>query len=410
MFKREEILTSKRTLLSFCIIFLLAVGMLHDIVRYMQFMDKHIYFLLFALPHLLLVFISINEKVSNLSLTRFLIWAAFSFSLGVTTLVSNYIMVRSWLFFMPLTLLVWFVLIPAIKFELEDILFILKSIIIIGMIYCLANLVINYDTIFSFWNTMDAYKNNCQGVYFNKNYWGQLLMPFITVNIIVLLLAKKNEYWWWVTLTILLYNIGASLSRAAILAVFIFFILIVFFVQIKSHTLTLKKIIVSLFYITFFIFSLAVSPQLQSLWHDYFFRSHDILTFRYTLWRIAGNYAPGMPFWGYGFGSQLYLIEAYGVKLGAFHNAYIDWFMQGGIVHLLVNLAIFGSSFFAAYRLYITNLRLGAVLLSALFAFCLYCNVEYVDLYSFSMPNILFCIIFLALPMMLLRITYENTR
>ena len=59
---------------------------------------------------------------------------------------------------------------------------------------------------------------------------------------------------------------------------------------------------------------------------------------------------------GHGFGSQLYLIEAYGVKREAFHNTYIDWFMQGGIVHLLVNLAIFGNSFFTAYRLYISNL------------------------------------------------------
>jgi O-antigen ligase len=410
MFRGHEIFTSERTLLSFSIVFLLVVGMLHDIVRYVQFMDKYIYFLLFALPHLLLVFISLNEKVSNLSLTRFLIWAVFSFSLGITTLVSDYIMVRSWLFFMPLTLLVWFVLIPAIKFELEDVMFILKSIIIIGMIYCLANLAINYATIFSFWNTADAYKNNCQGVYFNKNYWGQALMPFVMSNVIVLLLDKKNRDLWWITLVILLYNIVASLSRAAILAVCIFFILIVFFIFIRSNTLNLKKIIIFFSCVSVILFSLSGSYQLQSLWHDYFFRSHDILTFRDTLWRIAGNYALGMPFWGYGFGSQLHLIEAYSVKLGAFHNTYIDWFMQGGSVHLLVNLAILGNSFLVSYRLYISNLRLGAVLLSALLAFCLYCNVEYVDLYSFSMPNILFCIIFLALPVLFLRITHENTR
>ena len=311
---------------------------------------------------------------------------------------------------MPLMLLVWFVLIPANKFEMEDVLFVLKSIVFLGMIYCFVNLVINYDIIFSFWNTMDAYKNNCQGVYFNKNYWGQLLIPFITANAIVLLLAEKNKYCWWVTLSILFYNIGASLSRAAILAVCIFFVLMAFFVLIRSNTLTLKKISIFLSCIIVLILSFMESPQLQILWHNYFFRSHDVLTFRDTLWRIAGHYSTEMPFWGYGFGSQLYLIEAYGVKLGAFHNTYIDWFMQGGSVHLLVNLSIFVNSFFAAYSVYIRNIRLGAVLLSALFAFCMYCNVEYVDLYSFSMPNILFCIIFFALPAILLQIINESNR
>jgi len=410
MFRGQRIFTSKRTLATFCIIFLLALGTLYDIVNYIQFVDKYIYFLIFALLHVLLIFVTAREKVSDVKLSRFFIWAAFSLSLGITTIANGYILVRSWLFFMPLMLLVWFVLIPAIKFELADVLFILKSIVLLGMIYCFANLVINYDILFSFWNTADAYKNNCQGVYFNKNYWGQSLMPFVTANVIVLLLAKKNKYWWWMTLAILLYNIVASLSRAAILAVCIFFVLMAFFIFIRSNTLTLKKALIFLSCIVVILFTLMESYHLQSLWHNYFFRAHDVLTFRDTLWRIAWYYSKGMPFWGYGFGSQLHLIEAYGVKLGAFHNTYIDLFMQGGIVHLLVNLAIFGNSFFAAYRLYISNLRLGAVLLSALFAFCLYCNVEYVDLYSFSMPNILFCIIFLALPMMLLRITHENTR
>lgn len=408
MFKRQRIFTSKRTLPTFCIVFLLAVGMLYDIVNYIQFMDKYSYFLIFALLHVLLIFVIVREKVNDLNLPRFFIWAAFSFSLGFTTLVNDCILVRSWLFFMPLMLLVWFVLIPAIKFELSDILFILKSIVLLGIIYCFANLVINHDVLFSFWHTADAYKNNCQGVYFNKNYWGQALMPFIMANVVVLLLAKKNKYWWWMTLVILLYNIAASLSRAAILAVCIFFGLIAFFIFIRANELTLKKTIIFLSCIFVIIFSLMEAYQLQSLWHNYFFRTHDVLTFRDTLWGIAWEYSKGMSFWGYGFGSQLQLIEAYGVKLGAFHNTYIDWFMQGGIVHLLANLAIFGNSFAVAYRLYIINLRLGAVLLSALFAFCIYCNVEYVDLYSFSMPNILFCIILLALPTILLRITREN--
>lgn len=91
-------MTLKRTLLSFCIIFLLAIGMLYDIVRYTQSVDKYIYFLLFALPHMLLVFVAIHEKSSNLNLPRFFVWVAFSFSLGIMTLVSGYIMVRSWLF------------------------------------------------------------------------------------------------------------------------------------------------------------------------------------------------------------------------------------------------------------------------------------------------------------------------
>jgi len=223
MFKGQRIFTSKRTLATFCIIFLLAVGTLYDIVNYIQFVDKYIYFSIFALLHVLLIFVTAREKVSDVKLSRFSIWAAFSLSLGITTLANSYILIRSWLFFMPLMLLVWFVLIPAIKFELADVLFILKSIVLLGMIYCFANLVINYDILFSFWNTADAYKNNCQGVYFNKNYWGQSLMPFVTVNVIVLLLAQKNKYLWWVTLVILLYNIVASLSRAAILAVCIFF-------------------------------------------------------------------------------------------------------------------------------------------------------------------------------------------
>ncbi|MGE1061027.1 O-antigen ligase family protein [Megasphaera paucivorans] len=372
------------------IVFLTSV--FYDIIRYILPIEKYISFALFTWVHLLLLFMIYHERSNSLSSFRYILFFLFSFSLGMTTLQQEYILMRSWLFFMPLMIFIWFVALPSVVMEWKDILYTLKCITLLGILYCTANLIINYNILFHFWTTTNFYNNDCQGVYFNKNSWGQLLIPIIFAN--VLLLCKENKYIWKITLLILIYNLIASLSRGAILGIAIFFITYLCILSINNGLINKKSaiFIFALISILFFI------PQLHNVLYNYFFRQHDILTFRGELWRMSEYYIIKLPFWGYGFGNQLSLIENMGVQISNFHNTYIDWLIQGGFPHILVNLLILGSTAVTSFRVYRINNKLGSYLLASLLSFTLYINIEYVDLYTFTTPNILFCFMLFTIP------------
>lgn len=375
---------------------------LFDVVRFVQPLTKFLDYSLTYIPMVFLFVILLTEKHTMLNLPRAFIAIFFCFSLVFTTAATNFIRVRSWLFVMPLSVVIWFVILPESPVNKKNIIFLLRVILYVAFLYCVANLVIHYDKLFSFWAAIDPYKNNIQGVYFNKNMWGQLMLPLLFVNLVYIKLRPERKLKAYALFGILIYTLFASLSRAAILTFLLFFIFYLLLLVEKKH---LKYLCLILGILAAGVACLLWLPSLQHFWTDYFFRSHNILTFRDKLWMMAFSYAADMPFWGYGIGSELRLINAYGINLGAFHNTYIDWYMQGGLAFIVSNFLIWGMSFYQICKLYKKERPVGAVFLAAFVAMAIYCNVEYITLYTFSMPNLLFCFFFLALP----RLIFQRT-
>ena len=378
---------------------------LFDVVRFIYPVTKFVDYSINYIPMVFLLIVLLADKNTILNLPRVFVALFFGFSLALTTIMTNFIEVRSWLFIMPLSVIIWFVILPESTIDKDDIKFLLRIILYIAFLYCAANAVIHYDKMFSFWLSMDPYKNNIQGVYFNKNMWGQLMLPLLFFNMLYINICSEKEVKSYALFGILVYTLLASLSRAAILAFAIFFILNLFLLMEKRH---LKRLLVVVSLLTLVMLGLWLLPSLHHFWTDYFFRSHDILTFRDKLWAMAWSYVPGMPIWGYGLGSEMRLISAHGIYLGAFHNTYIDWYMQGGPVFLCSNFLIWGLGFYQICKLYRIEKHQGAVFLAAFIAMSIYCNVEYIPLYTITMPNVLFCLFFLALPRLLFRLTRND--
>ncbi len=405
----KSFVSQKVSPVSIGIAFLFTFLFLYDTIRYLVWIDKFFYYGIFFLPQLLLLFLVSRDKLCSLDRQRFGAAVLLSASFCLTTIINNYIMAQSWLIVTPFMIFMWGVFVPGCKISYADIIYILKILTGIGIAYCALNLFINQKHLFLFWQNSKYYLDASAGVFFNKNAWGQFLMPLIFSNVMLLRMDKTNKKYWFVTLAILLYNLLASLSRTAIIAVVVLFVSILALDFLHAQRPKVRKIFLYVLPLVLSLLILAFIPQMQDFLTHNFLKINRILSDRGMIWLITWqNYLPQLPFWGFGFGSQAKLLAAYGWELNSFHDIYLDWLLQGGIIYFAANVFLYWQSFKDAYAVYRESSSIGAVLLAILAAFLFYGSAEEVNLFTFATSYLLLCFLLFALPHLLRRNYCEN--
>ena len=112
-----------------------------------------------------------------------------------------------------------------IKTTKENIIYFMKYMIIFAIIACLYNIVKNWTLILNLTNITSSYQVDLKSFFPNRNQFGMFLFIAIVANNYRTLVSKKNSAYYMVNF-LLIMNLMMTMSRGAILAVLIFYIIL----------------------------------------------------------------------------------------------------------------------------------------------------------------------------------------
>src|SRR5699024_9655085 len=104
----------------------------------------------------------------------------------------------------------------------------LKGVIILALIACIYNMVVNFQGIFNILSVKNPYDVNFKSFYINRNSFGQLLILGIISNVVIFLDSQKSKLL-LLSFFLFSFNLLATFSRTALIILLLFTIIFVFF-------------------------------------------------------------------------------------------------------------------------------------------------------------------------------------
>jgi len=295
-----------------------------------------------------------------------------------------------------------FVLIPKIKIEKIDFSLFFKLFVAFVLVASLYNMMINFNYMINVGNMAHRYVH-LSSFFTHRNGFGQVL--FMAIMAITYLISndkkvKKNYF----ILGLFLINLLFTFSRASILAVAVFFVL----VYLKSENRDPKNkvrntgiIIVSSIIGLLIIIN---TPSLMNFLEYYVLRPDDGLTGRGNLWGAAWEIlSQGGLIFGYGLGSAGEVLHNY--NFTNTHNTFVEMLLTGGIVYLIIMMALY-------IKLYLQNRYLEKIdskykiFNALLIAFLVYSIFEKVLLFETGYGPFIITILIVLIPTMI----YHNQK
>ena len=217
-----------------------------------------------------------------------------------------------------------------IKTTKENIIYFMKYMIIFAIIACLYNIVKNWTLILNLTNITSSYQVDLKSFFPNRNQFGMFLFIAIVANNYRTLVSKKNSAYYMVNF-LLIMNLMMTMSRGAILAVLIFYI-ILYIKQLKSKK-TLISLIIILSTVITVIFS---NSQLRDFIVRNVVRADAGVAGRLDVWKMGVNvYSKSNLLSGVGFHTGIDIAKAAGFRFDQFHNFFIDILVSGGLIELM---------------------------------------------------------------------------
>jgi O-antigen ligase len=217
-----------------------------------------------------------------------------------------------------------------IKTTKENIIHFMKYMIIFAIIACLYNIVKNWTLILNLINITSSYQVDLKSFFPNRNQFGMFLFIAIVANNYRTLVSKKNSAYYMVNF-LLIMNLMMTMSRGAILALLIFYI-ILYIQQLKSKK-TLISLIIILSTVITVIFS---NSQLRDFIVRNVVRADAGVAGRLDVWKMGVNvYSKSNLLSGVGFHTGIDIAKAAGFRFDQFHNFFIDILVSGGLIELM---------------------------------------------------------------------------
>lgn len=219
----------------------------------------------------------------------------------------------------------------------NDILMILKVIFFLGVSASIYAMVFQRESLIGIIlkrnSAMDAWIY--RSFFDSRNVFAYFCFLSSVAGMYLFYLTKKKKY--LLGMFFLALQIYATDSRTAMLILFLFYALCVFF-SLRKHEKFFFLIICACLFICMFLF-IDISVLVGRFYHESNTSFGDSGLLRLNMWRsgIGCLISKRAVIFGFGFGSQVpYLVPKF--DLGSFHNAYMDVFFQGGFILLGVYL------------------------------------------------------------------------
>jgi len=269
------------------------------------------------------------------------------------------------------------------------------SIVILGLVASIYNLIINYKGILNILNISNPYSANFSSFYLNRNSFAQLLLFCIIAN--SFLFSKKRTNFNLFCYLIYFVNVFFTLSRTVLGCMLIFFItllLILYRKKIKTYILIFVIIIGLILFINFNI-------EIKDFIIKMIIRKEYGTSGRNNLWLTAIEILNKTNWiFGIGYISSIDIINNMGYTLREFHSFYIETLIGGGILDLLLHFIIFIFTLKRIKIIYRNDRNTGSIYLSAYISFIFYALVESASFFSMGYVGTLFTIFFITIPIL----------
>jgi len=229
----------------------------------------------------------------------------------------------------------------------EELQLFLKKMTILGIIAAIINLILNYKLMFNLSSLTNSYSANFSSFFPNRNQYGIFML--IMIISLSLLIHLKYEKKYIIYYLIFIANLILSMSRNAILALIIFFGMLIYFKYIKGKK-RITKNKAFFYFLGLVILIIAISfcynnSNVNKLINKLFIRADSLESGsgRFTVWKngllIFSKYNPLV---GVGRYKAIELNKSlFGSDLEYFHSLYIEKMAEHGIIGLITLLFLF---------------------------------------------------------------------
>lgn len=269
-----------------------------------------------------------------------------------------------------------------------------KSIVILGIVSCTYNMVINFNEMVNFNEIKSAYAVNLSSFYLNRNSFAQFMYFSIIANTFLIVLTNKKRL--YVVYLIFFLNLLTTLSRGAIASIIIFAGLY-WLLKFKKNILT--SLLVTVF--TFFSILLSMAnSNIKSFISTMLIREEAGSTGRSELW-LEGVNLLNQTSWFLGVGefTSIKYLKSLGYSNSEFHSFYIETLVKGGILLIIFHGLVF---FIMSNRYKIIlkyNKPIGVLYISAVVSVLFYGFIESISFFTLGYVGTLFTIFFITVPL-----------
>lgn len=228
------------------------------------------------------------------------------------------------------------------KFEItkDEFISFMKKMIIVGLIACIYNIIVNWGSIINIFNLDYSYSVSISSFFPNRNQFGMFLLIMIMSTLYILIDKRSKGY--IALLIVFLINLIWTMSRNAMLGTGVLVILFILFNGkdiVREMTKKQKIIVCSILAILVIIVVvlLFTIPEIWETINRLFIRTDlsDPTAGRMKIWKNGIDILKNNPVIGVGRFQAIYLNNTvYKSLLDQFHNIYIETLVSYGIIGL----------------------------------------------------------------------------
>lgn len=223
--------------------------------------------------------------------------------------------------------------IPNNKYNILVIEKILKIFVIVAFFSCVYAVIFQLrPDVFSFREGGYNIENKYPSIWGHRNVFAGVLLCGIFSQLYFIKIKKINSLKQNVKLIFMIANLIITLSRTAYVTIAAFYFLY-YLMNYKRHK---KEFFILSFIVIILLGSYIFLPNLKAFVDIYMIREESGLTGRNFVWELGINLLQGEHLlWGYGFGySRIFLGNNDVTGSAGFHNMYLTYLVEGGIVLL----------------------------------------------------------------------------
>lgn len=237
---------------------------------------------------------------------------------------------------------IYFFIYMASKFEVtkEQFIDFMKKMILLGVVSCIYNFIVNFETIINIFNIQNSYELNLKSFLANRNQYGIFLIIMLISNLYVMGNTRKKVY----ILLQIVFSISVilTMSRNAIIGMLLIHILYLCFnakniLQRMSKNQKMLVLFIVLGVLILISLIIIFVPSIMETINKLFIRTYtiNIETGRIKIWLDGIRMSKNNLITGIGRFKAIELNNTiYNSSLEQFHNIYIETFVTYGIIGL----------------------------------------------------------------------------
>ncbi|MCR8871009.1 O-antigen ligase family protein [Peribacillus frigoritolerans] len=268
------------------------------------------------------------------------------------------------------------------------------SILMLGLVACAYNMIVNFNGILSITNINNPYAVNFKSFFTNRNSFAQFLFFCIIAN--TYLYFSKKSFINWACYFILGLNLVVTLSRTVTASVCIF-LLIFFMLYFRKKVLTQIFTLISVGFLLFIIY---FNQKVSNFIVEMFIREDTGTSGRSAIWETGFQILDQSSFTvGIGYLTSTSLVASMGFP-NQFHNFYIETLVGGGFIDLFLHLLIFIFVLNKVKTIYKNDRSTGTIYFSGFLGLLFYAFFESASFFSMGYVDSLFRIFFITIPLL----------